>query len=1157
MTARPHKPIYVEDHNYLRPPVDIETLSDTSNPFTFYITSIDDTNTITTQWETEKRLDPTIRPHYWGYFVRLYGIDKAGHSVTVYVNGFKPFVYLQAPPQWEVSDLEQAIENGLEQIAVEQKKKFNIRDIFRITKTWRVTAFGFTNFEQIPLFKIEFNSAFQRKTFITLCQLDRTWSNYNGMNHEFWNFDMDLEPIEQFQNEYKVKCCYWVTIAANSYVYRDSKVTRGNILLPYSERRSRAQIDIDCSIGCLKCDLERSDLPPYLIMSYDIEVKGKPGVFPEPKDASEPVITIGITVERIGDPPGKYAAQVCFCLQDTDNLRPDDVKIYCFQYEAHMLEAYYYYWTDCVDPDMILAYNQYTFDGLYLYNRYKQLLQHMIPKDVLNGTASYFNRGLLDYGKIRNLRSEMDARETFSRAHGGSEKYTIEMTGRTELDLMVFAREEWKFVGGLNKLADLFLTDAQKDDIHFSQITPMFMKGPHERGLIAKYCVRDTELPLMIIKKKSVIIDQIEKTRLTGVTLNVMINRKQTVRVSTLLKAAAYDSVEKYSFPEEPFRFIKDPHVLELCMGAHGKEGALVLPANPNFYGQPIATLDFSGLYPSIVRGYGLCYTTFIMDPKYKALAKYRTDIVRNKIVGGEPYEFSWAELPGGRKPLLYNILTSVLDARAKAKKEMKNVGKETFEYSILNSRQLALKLIANSIYGYTVVDPKMNKYSFYPIGITVTHFGRHMIDVTRTEVETRVPGSKVIYGDTDSVMIKFSDDCSRKAFEEAFPLAKSLAKEISKRFPKECELLFEKVFYPYVLYQQKQYAGIIYTDPNEQGTVKCAGLASVKSDAIGLVKRWTDDIIALLLVNRDFLAAKKYLIDCLTHFVRDPVPASDVSISIKLSKEIDQYAGENEIKQVAMAIAKRDPGQAPRAGHKVTFIHCIDRKNYNQHVPIDIEHYLANKNRYAIDKMHYLHNLMTERVGKLFDLPSMAIDPYQWFTPFENAIKMQANGGGIARFLAVKSVVPQGVVEELRLEDILTEKEETLIDKEEEALDDAVGEEEITDGGEEAPEDQKSVAVSFAESKLEEKLAKRMQELGQMQYIEDAEFPPRIFRDDAYPHQSKCKKKRLKNVEDKKLYDESRRLEIPYAKLKKTAEKRKHGVPISNFFKVRKLSEQ
>lgn len=47
-----------------------------------------------------------------------------------------------------------------------------------------------------------------------------------------------------------------------------------------------------------------------------------------------------------------------------------------------------------------------------------------------------------------------------------------------------------------------------------------------------------------------------------------------------------------------------------------------------------------------------------------------------------------------------------------------------------------------------------------------------------------------VVYGDTDSVMVKFG--C--KTVEEAMPLAEKAADEVSKIFPKPIKLEFEKV---------------------------------------------------------------------------------------------------------------------------------------------------------------------------------------------------------------------------------------------------------------------------------------------------------------------------------------------------------------------------
>lgn len=41
-------------------------------------------------------------------------------------------------------------------------------------------------------------------------------------------------------------------------------------------------------------------------------------------------------------------------------------------------------------------------------------------------------------------------------------------------------------------------------------------------------------------------------------------------------------------------------------------EGATVIEPKKGYYADPIATLDFSSLYPSIMMAHNLCYTTLL-----------------------------------------------------------------------------------------------------------------------------------------------------------------------------------------------------------------------------------------------------------------------------------------------------------------------------------------------------------------------------------------------------------------------------------------------------------------------------------------------------------------------------------------------------------------
>jgi DNA polymerase delta subunit 1 len=79
----------------------------------------------------------------------------------------------------------------------------------------------------------------------------------------------------------------------------------------------------------------------------------------------------------------------------------------------------------------------------------------------------------------------------------------------------------------------------------------------------------------------------------------------------------------------------------------------------------------------------------------------------------------------------------------------------------VLDGRQLALKVSANSVYGFT--GAQVGQLPCLAISSSVTAFGRTMIEKTKELVlkqYTKEHGyefdCEVIYGDTDSVMVKF-----------------------------------------------------------------------------------------------------------------------------------------------------------------------------------------------------------------------------------------------------------------------------------------------------------------------------------------------------------------------------------------------------------------
>lgn len=123
-------------------------------------------------------------------------------------------------------------------------------------------------------------------------------------------------------------------------------------------------------------------------------------------------------------------------------------------------------------------------------------------------------------------------------------------------------------------------------------------------------------------------------------------------------------------------------------------EGATVIEPKRGYYNDPIATLDFSSLYPSIIMAHNLCYTTLLNSERQ---AKYKVD-ADNITKTPSNSTFVKANV---RKGLLPEVLEDLLSARKKAKAELKEET-DPLKQKVLDGRQYALKVSANSVYGFT-----------------------------------------------------------------------------------------------------------------------------------------------------------------------------------------------------------------------------------------------------------------------------------------------------------------------------------------------------------------------------------------------------------------------------------------------------------------------
>lgn len=218
----------------------------------------------------------------------------------------------------------------------------------------------------------------------------------------------------------------------------------------------------------------------------------------------------------------------------------------------------------------------------------------------------------------------------------------------------------------------------QKEDVHYSIISDLQQCNEQTRRRLAAYCLKDAILPQRLMDKLLSLTNYMEMARVTGIPLSWLISRGHMIKVVSLLHRKAY----------ETDLLIPDLVRTGAAGGKSGTdgpqfEGATVIEPERGYYSDPIATLDFASLYPSIIMANNLCYSTLIRPEDVTRVRK------EDYIITPTGDHFV---RPSVKKGVLSNILEGLLSARKIAKKDLASEV-DGFRKAVLDGRQLALKV--------------------------------------------------------------------------------------------------------------------------------------------------------------------------------------------------------------------------------------------------------------------------------------------------------------------------------------------------------------------------------------------------------------------------------------------------------------------------------
>ena len=602
------------------------------------------------------------------YKIFVFGISNRGNPVTLKINNFCPFFFIEIPITWNASCI----------YSVKQALKFRGKDISFLE---RKRYYGFENNKIRHFLKLSF---YNSKTMRALrYQIEHNDYQISGTNFHFPLYESNIDPILRFTHLRDILTAGWIKIS--KFTLNDTFECDWKSVDPFDNGNKMANIRV---------------------MYFDIEACSEDGSFPNALNKNDPVTQICCIYKDGTAGPIK---KILFNLGTIDAI--EDTVVLQFASEKKLLLAYSNFINE-IDPDIIVGYNIFGFDNGYLFER----------AQVLDITEQ-FNYQSKIYKKTEIVNKVLNNQQS-----GFNDWKMTKLYGRTHIDLLQVIKKDFKLESyKLDYVGEYFLKQG-KDDVTPKEIFEAWTKNQgsrEKRTRIGKYCVQDTNLCLLLFEKFAVLPNHLEMAKVTRVPLEYLITRGQSIKVFSQI---AYTTRKAgYLIPVLPKN------------ETEGKfQGATVLQANIGYYTRPVCGLDFASLYPSIMIAHNMCYSTVVLEERYLNLP----GVVYSTINCGEGLSFTFVQNQDG---VLSGILQSLWQNRKVTKKEM-NASTDPFVKTVLNAKQLAIKVSMNSIYGFT--GATIGALPCLEISQSVTGCGREMIEQTQKHAKEMFQ-CEIVYGDS------------------------------------------------------------------------------------------------------------------------------------------------------------------------------------------------------------------------------------------------------------------------------------------------------------------------------------------------------------------------------------------------------------------------
>jgi len=779
------------------------------------------------------------------YIINIFGRTLEGKSVYAKVLNYTPYFYIDLPESWGYE--EKIVKKKLETLYNWLKGKENKKiwgkykdSLLEINLMKKKKIEGFTNDKEFYFARLVFNNSVAMKKFSYFFDSqDIQIYSILPKPFKFKLYESNIAPMLRCFHILKISGCSWVSVENYKTIKKSSK-------------QSYCNIEINVNWQELK-PITKDNNAPLVIASFDIECYSHDGNFPQAFREKDAIIQIGVTYTKLGEsmPYRKWVA----CLDKTDNI--DDIVVESFDTEKEVIEAWIKEMNE-QDCDIITGYNIFHFDEKYIYDRcidvlfmkadisYLSKLKNKfcnfkemklessalgqnilnfwetpgrvhidLMKDVqktfnlpsykLDFVASNFIRGEIDSYKKINEENHFELKcksvddiqikdyihieiiKGFISDDVG-EKYLVSDIDRENkiLYLLGDSTLDAELEIASKHGGKIFWSQA-KDDVGPKDIFRMQKEGPAERAIVAKYCVKDCSLVNLLINKLEVVTKSIEMANVCYVPMGYLFIRGQGIKLFSLCLKEFRE--QGYIFPVIKVKKDEDGNLER----EESYEGAIVFDPVPQIDYEANTTKDYASLYPSAILHKNMSHEKEVLDPLYDNLDGITYFNASFNENDGSTKYVRFAK-DGDKLGVIPTILSNLLKERKSVKKLMKTE-KNPFKYKILDAKQLAVKVTANSLYGQlgAATSPIANRN----IAACTTSTGREMLLLAKKYDEEILPwlinGLKEAYKNNDEITVNKLLDLELKARSD---------NELIGKIKKYCsETIRDIVFQPVIRY--------------------------------------------------------------------------------------------------------------------------------------------------------------------------------------------------------------------------------------------------------------------------------------------------------------------------------------------------------------------